>query len=81
MVLLFLAMPKFLTKYRTSAFASLFLSPQPAPALVALQRGRRSPLDPLYRLRRPVFLRTEPQQGSSVPSIETVCDALSPEPG
>ncbi len=35
MVLFFLAMPKILTKYRTSAFARLFLGPPPAPALVA----------------------------------------------
>jgi hypothetical protein len=34
MVLFFLAMPKLLTKYRTSAFARLFLGPQPALAAV-----------------------------------------------
>lgn len=34
MVLFFLAMPKLLTKYRTSAFARLFLGPASAPAAV-----------------------------------------------
>ena len=34
MVLFFLAMPRILTQYRTSAFARLFLGPAPAPAAV-----------------------------------------------
>ena len=39
MVLFFLAMPKLLTKYRTSAFALLFLGPPPVQTLVATKRG------------------------------------------
>jgi uncharacterized membrane protein YdjX (TVP38/TMEM64 family) len=39
MVLFFLAMPKILTKYRTSAFARLFLGPPPAPVPVATTRA------------------------------------------
>ena len=38
MVLFFLAMPKFLTKHRTSAFARLVLSPPTGPTLVATRR-------------------------------------------
>lgn len=38
-VLLFLAMPKILTKYRTSAFGRLFLGPPPAPALAPTTRA------------------------------------------
>jgi uncharacterized membrane protein YdjX (TVP38/TMEM64 family) len=38
MVLFFLAMPKLLTKYRTSAFARLFLGPLTVPTLVATRR-------------------------------------------
>jgi uncharacterized membrane protein YdjX (TVP38/TMEM64 family) len=39
MVLFFLAMPKILVKYRTSAFARLFLGPPPAPVMVATTRA------------------------------------------
>ncbi|HEV8329310.1 MAG TPA: TVP38/TMEM64 family protein [Nitrospiraceae bacterium] len=38
MVLCFLAMPKLLKKYRTGAFARLFLGPPPTPTLVAIRR-------------------------------------------
>ncbi len=38
MVAFFLAMPKLLTKYRTSRFARLFLGPPPVPALAAATR-------------------------------------------
>ena len=38
MVLFFLAMPKLLTKYRTSAFARLFLGPPPAQVMIASAR-------------------------------------------
>lgn len=43
MVLFFLAMPKLVTKYRTSAFARLLLGPPPSPALVAA-KGAEIPL-------------------------------------
>lgn len=39
MVLFFLAMPKLLTKYRTGAFARLFLGSTPVPTLVATRRA------------------------------------------
>jgi len=39
MILLFLAMPKILTQYRTSAFARLLLGPTPVPTLVATRRA------------------------------------------
>ncbi len=39
MVLFFLAMPKILTQYRTSAFARLLLGPQPVPTLAATRRA------------------------------------------
>lgn len=39
MVLFFLVMPKILTKYRTSAFARLFLGPPPAPVTVVITRA------------------------------------------
>jgi uncharacterized membrane protein YdjX (TVP38/TMEM64 family) len=38
MVLLLLALPKFLTKHRTSAFARLFLGPPTVPTLVGTRR-------------------------------------------
>jgi uncharacterized membrane protein YdjX (TVP38/TMEM64 family) len=38
MVLFFLAMPKLLTKYRTRAFARLFLGPPTVPTLLATRR-------------------------------------------
>jgi len=43
MVAFFLAMPKILTKYRTSRFARLLLGPPPAPA-VALESSKEIPL-------------------------------------
>jgi uncharacterized membrane protein YdjX (TVP38/TMEM64 family) len=39
MVLLFLAIPKILTTYRTSAFARLLLGPSPVPTLMATRRA------------------------------------------
>jgi hypothetical protein len=38
MVLFFLAMPKLLTKYRTSAFARLFLGQPTVPTVLATRR-------------------------------------------
>ena len=37
-VLFYLAMPKLLTKYRTGAFARLFLGPPPVPTLASTRR-------------------------------------------